>query len=256
MNICSIQYCQRLPQYSYGNNSYYSKCPYHGLIHSKCAMDFCFKLTEYSIMKKEFYKFCPKHGSVKAPKCINKKCSNLTEFSPTMGIFHSKCPEHGTSKKLCSVEDCKNTTSYNYDNEKFNIKCDIHLDTFKMNDKIIKVCEGIEQNLLFQWIISPFKSLSVIKANKIQPMWENYIMAKNNWLGFWFELNDIANSNNISIDTIISYLKKSKINLMHAELVREPKAIRFANNNCDMLYDKKMALWIHTYLNTYKIIVV
>jgi hypothetical protein len=204
-------------------------------------------------MKKKFYPTCTKHGDVKSPNCVVKNCNNLTEFSPTMGIFHSKCPEHGL-KKLCPVLGCDNLRTYDYDKEKLNDNCLSHQVSFNMNDKIIKVCDIIKNNLLFQWIVKPFNTLLIKDANNIQPMWENIIMAKNPWLSFWFELNDIAFANGIEVNDIVKYLKKSKINLMHAELSREPYAIRFANNNCDMLYDSKVARWIHVYLNTYKII--
>lgn len=223
MQSCSFPNCHRQPQYSYTLQQYYPQCPYHGLTHPKCLMDDCNNLTEYSIMKKKFYHFCPKHGDTKQPKCMVHKCSHLTEFSPTMGIFHSKCSKHGLKNKP------------------------------QMNDKYIKVDDDIKQNLLFIWITRPYKSLTTKQANTIQPMWENFIMAKNGWLSFWFELDDIANANKVNVDVIIKHLHKSKINLMHTELVRDPKAIRFANNNCDMLYDSKMSQWLHKYLNTYEI---
>ena len=172
-----------------------------------------------------------------------KHCDNLTEFSPTKGIFHSKCPEHGLNKTYCSVINCNNTTKYDYDQEQFFPKCDTHLDNvpdnFTMNSKVIKVCEKIKKDLFFQWIIHPFKPLTKDEANKIQSSWENVIMARNNWLNFWFELDEIATINKITVNSIVSHLKflekNFKLNLMHAELVRDPKAIRFANNNNDIL---------------------
>jgi hypothetical protein len=231
MNTCKNLNCYRPVQYSYTDQKYYSQCPYHGLSHDKCLMPNCSNLTEYSITNKKFYPLCPYHADIKGPKCSVKKCPNLTMFSPTMGIFHSKCPDHGLNNKL---------------NNK--------LSKIKMNDKCIKVDDDIEKTPLFKWITNTFKPLTIKEADSMQPTWENIIMAKNGWLSFWFNLTDIAKANDITTNYIISYLQKSKINLMHAELVREPKAIRFANNNCDMLYNKKIANWIHTYLNTYKII--
>lgn len=255
---CSITHCQREPQYSIINKSYYENCPYHGLNPPVCLAIGCLKVTEFSTRRGKFYKNCPKHGGVKAPKCAVRKCNNITEFSPTMGIYFQKCPDHGLPAPICTHIDCDNKTKYNYSTENFNIKCNTHLDNFSMGDKIIRVCEEIENNVFYQWISKPFTELTKKEANKIQPQWENYIMAKNRWLTFWFELGDIAKANDISIDACISRLKylekKEGLNLMHADLIKDPKAIRFANNNQDILYDKKTAKWIHKYLNTYTLI--
>lgn len=255
MQSCSVKYCQRVPQYSYTKNSFYTKCPYHGLNPPQCNVNNCTKLTEFSIGRNKFYQQCPKHGGVNPPKCVMKKCDNLTEFSPTKGIFHSKCPEHGLPKQICTTTNCTNTTKYDYENSQLFSKCDNH--NIPTNNRFIRVCEEIKTDLFFQWIISPFKPLSKKESN-IQSLWENNIMARNGQLNFWFELDDIAVINDISVDDIVIHLKylekKNGLNLMHAELVRNPKAIRFANNNQDILHDAKTANWIHNYLNTFKII--